>query len=481
MGDLPQRESSLPPDFGNVTTTRGTPPQAPFQDSFFSHPGSPAHTPSASAPGLPRGHSRSISRDAAPEPRLLSSQRRESKSAEFRTAQLEDENRRLTERLRFLEGKMEENQAIQAQERQSRVPPPSRDNNADLRQVLTDFVRIQTDMARSQRQLLEGQTAQTHDIPKFTGNSAPSYEDWLDRVISIKEARGWDEFRMYREIKLALYDPAFSTVQNDPENANTYQGLLRVLRNHFGIRNPRTHYVDKLSSIRQLEDETGQAYVGRFTKLHRRLNDAMPGDSLYDENTLRAWFKRGLRRAHKTLLETKLKFFGAENVSLADCLMLIKTSDSLAKQMDRPVVLSANAVTPTVGQGQRAQNVREGPQSKAKIPQECWRCGIPNSHHRDQCNNGDFKYCSYCHFINSHISRDCYKKKQDNEAASTGSRGKGRSQGKGTRQSKGRQGKYKANMSASAAVTQLEPSHGNLSPPTPSGAGDSTFSEQKSH
>ena len=112
-------------------------------------------------------------------------------------------------------------------------------HKSGIQSLIARLVDAQTAFLTNQQKFLTNQTMQSVEIPKFSGNGPPTFEDWLDRVTSIKGGRKWSADRMYGNVKLSLMDPAFSAVANDPGATDSYDKLLKFLRKAYGVRSPK--------------------------------------------------------------------------------------------------------------------------------------------------------------------------------------------------------------------------------------------------
>jgi len=291
------------------------------------------------------------------------------------------------------------------------------------------FFTQQESQIRHQVKHLENQSLSQKKLPDFSGQHEPSFEEWRDTLLRLQKAREWTDEQMYRDAMLALGEPARSAVMLHENETVTLNTLLRFLQKRYGIRDPYTYYLGKLSSMGHSEEESGIAYCGRFTQYRRRLDDASRANEQVSDRALRTWFIRGIRDAYATEVERLIEY-SKDYVSLSACVKVVHKMDKRIKKHEAKMrTFSSNAVAvqsnePRTGSVSRVSTApkrssRKPANSARSSPApvthdnstECWKWGIPGVNHTSaNCPNGTFRFCTFCKKINSHTSRNCWER-----------------------------------------------------------------------
>ena len=188
---------------------------------------------------------------------------------------------------------------------------------------MASFVAQQAELVRNQQQFLKHQTMQHHQVPQFTGQGEPFVDEWVERVKYLQSARQWDDADMYNDVRLAISEPAYSSVINAADKTDTLPKLLAFLKAEYGHRNAFVHWLRTMSKgMQQKENESAEDYNGRFTTARRRLEAVAPQP--YEDREYRAWYIDGLREPYKTKIDDMNL---AQKLPLGQCMKAARSLD----------------------------------------------------------------------------------------------------------------------------------------------------------
>ena len=77
---------------------------------------------------------------------------------------------------------------------EKRLARTDQNKHESFTKSMENFVDQQAVLVENQQDILNRQTMQRHQVPKFTGKGEPFVEDWIERVLFIQRARRWDDY-----------------------------------------------------------------------------------------------------------------------------------------------------------------------------------------------------------------------------------------------------------------------------------------------
>jgi len=181
--------------------------------------------------------------------------------------------------------------------------------------------------------MLENLTDQSVTIDHYHG-FGDTVQNWCDHVRAVAGLKGWNASQTFRRAVLSLRGPAATAVRNKRDELHTMADLEKFLQKRFGVTDPKRHFTNALSRIRQ-GTESGKKFIDRFQAQVTAVNVSLP--NYFSDEHFVQFFKQALNKQY--LLEVKR----AKAKTLDDAFSVVRDADSFLEGSVTPESVSVAA------------------------------------------------------------------------------------------------------------------------------------------